>query len=183
MALSEKSIPKYLRNYTVTTTGKEYFDITHVKELGGKVIDSVYEFDEAKKWMFNSVLNRQAGEMRKEVVSITNRNDDVEEQDVFYIHFPVYEFKFTYNKKKYTAFIDGSSGRIIHIDVPISTTFRLTTILTGAAHAVIGVGLFIAGIMVPAITFFGVSAGAGLFGTGMIFLSMNFRKGAQEKQT
>ena len=183
MALSEKNIPKYLRNYTVTTTGKEFFDMTHVKELGGIVIDSVYTFDDAKKRMFNSVLNRQAGEMRKEVVSITNRNDNIEEQDVFYIHFPVYEFKFTYNNKKYKAYIDGSSGRVIHIDVPISTKFRLTTILTGAAHAVIGIGLFVAGIMVPAITFLGVSAGVGIFGTGMLFLAMNFRKGAQEKQT
>jgi len=59
----------------------------------------------------------------------------------------------------------------------------LTTILTGAAHAVIGTGFFIAGIMVPARTFFGVSAGVGLFGTGMIYLGMNFRKGVKEKQT
>ena len=144
---------------------------------------SVYTFDEAKKLMFNSVLNRQAGEMRKEVISITKRNDNIEEQDVFYIHFPVYEYKFSYNNKKYEAFIDGSSGRVIHIDVPISTKFRLTTILTGISHAVIGIGLFIAGISVPAITFFGVTAGLGIFGTGIVFLAMNFRKGAQEKQT
>ena len=31
LAWSEKSVPKYLRNYAVTTTGKEFFDITHVK--------------------------------------------------------------------------------------------------------------------------------------------------------
>jgi hypothetical protein len=183
LALGKMRSPKYLRNYSVTTTGKEFFDITHVKELGGKIVDSVFSFEDAKKRMFNSALNRQTGEMKKEVVSITRRNDNVEEQDVFYIHFPVYEFKFTYNKKNYKAFIDGSSGRVIHIDVPISTKFRLTTILTGTAHAVIGVGLFVAGILVPAITFFGVSAGIGIFGTGMVFLGMNFRKGAQEKQT
>ncbi len=183
LALGEAGIPKYLRNYSVTTTGKEFFDLTHVKELDGRIIDSVYTFDEAKSRMHQGVLNRQAGEMRKEVVQITSRNDNVEEQDVFYIHFPVYEFEFTYNDKKYEAFIDGSSGRVIHIDVPISTKFRLTTILAGAAHAIIGAGLITLGALVPEVIFGGIAAGAGIFGTGIVFIAMNFRKSAQEKQT
>jgi hypothetical protein len=182
LALSDKSIPKYLQNYTVTTTGKEYFDISHVKTLGGQVIDSVYTIDQVKNTMHQFALDRQSGEMRKEVVQITNRTDNVEHKATFYIHFPVWEIKFTYEKKEFDAYIDGSNGRIIQIKVPTSAKFHAVTLGAGAAHAVGGAGLLLAGLGIPAIGFFGITVGLGLLVTGIIFISMNFRKTAQESQ-
>ena len=166
LAFNENRIPKYLRNYRVPTTGKEYFDINHVKSVRGEVVDSAFTFEEAKNKMFQTVLNRQAGEMHKEVVNIIQRNDDVQENGVYYIHFPVYEIKFTYKKKQYEAFVDGSTGRIINIDVPLSTTFRALTIAAGTGHIAIGLGLFISGLSVVSMMFFGVTVGIGLTALG-----------------
>ncbi|MBN2156915.1 MAG: hypothetical protein JW776_12805 [Candidatus Lokiarchaeota archaeon] len=180
--LGLKSTPNYLKNYVVPTTGKEYFDITHVKELGGEIIDSNYSSEEAKRTMRLAVMNRQMSEMRKEVHTITDRDDRVEERDVFYIQFPVYEIDFTYNKKKYQAFIDGSTGRIIHIDVPISRKFKLISLIGGLGQIGVGIGLFVMGILIPSIMILGIAVGIGLVTYGSILLSMNFRKGAQEKQ-
>ncbi|MBD3351390.1 MAG: hypothetical protein GF364_07875 [Candidatus Lokiarchaeota archaeon] len=183
LALHKTKIPKYLRDYNITTTGKEYFDIQHVKELGGDIIDSVFSLNEAKQTMYQGVIQRQNSEIYKEVTQITSRNDNIEERGVYYIHFPVYEFKFTYGKKQYEAFIDGSNGRIIHIDVPISTRFRVITLSVGGAHAAAGTGLLISGLSVPSIAFFGIAAGIGILATGLVFILLNFRRGAREKQT
>ena len=84
-----------------------------------------------KRTLRLAVFNRQMNEMRKKLHSITNREDDLEEGDIFYIQFPVYEIEFHYNKKKYQAYIDGSTGRVIHIDVPISRKFKLFSLIGG----------------------------------------------------
>jgi len=180
--LGLKSVPKHLRNYVVPTTSKEYFDITHVKELGGTIEDSVYSVEDAKRTLRLAVFNRQMNEMRKEVHTITNREDDLEEGDIFYIQFPVYEIEFHYNAKKYQAFIDGSTGRVIHIDVPISRKFKLFSLIAGIGQIVLGVGLGILGLLVPSLIFGGLSAGVGLLVFGSLLLSMSAKKGAQEKQ-
>lgn len=175
--------PKYLRSYVVPTTSKEYFDITHVKELGGIVLDSTYGVEDAKRTLRLSAFNRQLAEMRKEVHTVTRRDDDMEEGDIFYIQFPVYEFDFSYNKKKYHAYIDGSTGRIIHIDVPISRKFKLFSLIAGLGQIGLGVALGILGLVFPDnFIFGGLSAGAGLIVFGSLLLSMSAKKGAQEKQ-
>ncbi len=177
-----KSIPNYLRNYAVPTTSKEYFDITHVRELGGVVVDSVFSVEDAKRTLRLSAFNRQLAEMRKEVHTVTSRDDDMEEGEIFYIQFPVYEIEFHYNKKKYQAFIDGSTGRVIHIDVPISRKFKLFSLIAGIGQIVLGVGLGIVGLLVPSVIFGGIAAGVGLVVFGSLLLSMSAKKGAQEKQ-
>lgn len=130
------------------------------------------------------VLNRQMGEMRKEVIQITDRRDDIEERDIYYIQFPVWEIEFSLPKikKTYQAFIDGSTGRIIHIDVPISRKFKILSLIGGLGQILLGIGLGITGILVPSIMFLGISAGVGLLVYGSILLSVSARKGAQEKQ-
>ena len=181
--LAMKPIPKYIRNYVVPTTGKEYFDITHVNELGATVIDSIYSADQVKRTMRLNVLNRQMLEMKKEVIQVTERHDDMDERDIYYIQFPVYEIEFTYNNKKFQAFIDGSTGRVIHIDVPISRKFKLLSLIGGIGQIILGVGLGILGLTVQSLIFAGASAGIGLIVFGSLLLKLGAKKGAQEKQT
>lgn len=180
-----QTIPKYLQDYIVPTTSKEYFDITHVKALGGKMIDSTYSVDDAKRTLRLAVLNRQMAEMRKEVHTITERNDKIEERDIFYIQFPVWQIEFQVDGspgRKYEAYIDGSTGRVIHIDVPISKKFKILSLTAGLGQIAIGIGLVILGILIPSIIFLGVSAGVGLITYGGLLLSAGAKKGAQEKQ-
>jgi len=56
LAFNENKIPKYLLNYNITTTGKEYFDINHVKSVRGEVVDSAFTFEQAKETL-NDILN------------------------------------------------------------------------------------------------------------------------------
>ncbi len=182
VALPAEKIPKYLLDYVVTTTGKVYFDINHVKKLGGTIIDSQFTMNDAKERMKKSVLDRQSAEMHKEVKQISNRNDDIVEKGVFYIQFPVYEMEFTYNGKPYDALIDGSNGRIIHVKVPVSSEFRAKTLSAMGAFLAVGLVLVVLGALLPSIIVFGIAGGIGLVIISFMFLALNLRKEAAEKQ-
>jgi hypothetical protein len=180
IALNMEKIPNYLQTYEISTTGKEYFDITHVKTLGGSVEDSIFQIEEASQKMHEMVRDRQTREIRKEVHTITDRNDDIQERDMFYIHFPVYQIRFKYGKKDYQALIDGSSGRIIHTAVPLAASYRLKTILTGSGFLIGALILIIMGLHLN-IEFFGIGSGIGLGLIGVMFFLLNVRRGAKEK--
>lgn len=183
MALNVEKLPKYLREYIVTTTGKEYFDINHVKKLGGEIIDSIYTYDEAKEKTHQQVMNRQTAEIRKEVKKITQRNDDIKQKGLYYIHFPLYEYKFNYNGKEHDALIDGSSGRVVHVKVPVSKEFRTKTLLAAAIHWILGAIGLILGLLPAIYSVFGFIAGVGLIIIGFMFLGLNLRGKASERQT
>jgi len=182
MALPEQRIPTYLRDYAVTTTGKEYFDIKHVKKLSGEIIDSALKMVDAKATMRQQVLDRQAREMHKEVKQIQTRNDDIKEKGVYYIHFPMYQISFIYNGKPHDALVDGSSGRIVFVKAPISKEFKAKTTMGGLAFLGIGLALLLMGIFIAAIIVAGISIGACLMVVGFLFFSLNMRKQASEKQ-
>jgi hypothetical protein len=182
LAISSEKIPKYLQSYIVTSTGKEYFDIKHVKNLGGEIIDSIYTFDQIKTMMNNETLNRQTNEFRKEVKAISNRQDTVTQRGLFYIQFPVYEITYVFNNFPYSALIDGSNGRIIHVDMPLSLGFKLKSSLMGLLGIIPGIILLILAFSIDSIKFFGLTGGIGLIIIGIMFFAMNFRKGAEEKQ-
>lgn len=190
IAVPSEKLPAAMRDYVVTTTGKEYFDIQHVKKLGGQIMDSTFNMEQAKGNMRQQVLNRQESEMHKEVTQITGRNDDIKEKGVFYIHFPVYNVEFTYNNKPHTAIIDGSTGRIIYVKVPVSTAFRVKTIGACAAFAavgacfllVLGLSSFLFGTaIVPGYQMLGIVLGICFEVVGCMFFGLNVRKQASEK--
>nr|MDO8115153.1 hypothetical protein [Candidatus Sigynarchaeota archaeon] len=190
MAVPAEKLPQQLRDYVVTTTGKEYFDIQHVKKLGGEIIDSTFNMEQAKGTMRQQVLDRQASEMHKEVTQITGRNDDIQQKGVFYIHFPVYNVEFTYNNKPHTAIIDGSTGRIIHVKVPVSTAFRAKTIGACAGFAAVGACfLVVLGLLpfllvtpvIPGMQMLGIILGICFEVVGCMFFGLNVRKQASEK--
>ncbi|MBN2153016.1 MAG: hypothetical protein JW839_16305 [Candidatus Lokiarchaeota archaeon] len=184
MALPEQRLPSYLRDYAVTTTGKEYFDIKHVKKLSGEIIDSAMKMNEAKASMHQQVLDRQTREMHKEVKQIQSRTDDVQEKGVYYIHFPVYQIGFVYNGKPHDALIDGSSGRIVHVKVPISTEFKMKATVGGLASIGAGLALILLGLLIPGmpIVVAGVAIGACAIIVGMLVFSLILRKQVSEKQ-
>lgn len=181
LAISPDKIPKYLQNYIVSSTGKEYFDIKHVRNLNGEIIDSIYNFNEIKVRMQSEVLNRQSSEMHKEVKSISNRQDNITERGLFYIHFPVYEITYFFNNYPYNAMIDASNGRIIHVDTPLTVGFKLKSSVMGLAGIIPGIILLILS-SIPSIKFFGITGGIGAIIIGIMFFAQNFRKGAEEKQ-
>jgi len=182
MAMDTLKFPKYLRDYIVTTTGKVYFDIQHVKKLGGSILDSIYQMDEAKANLRQQVLDSQSAEMHKEIVQITNRTDNIQEKGVFYIHFPLYEIKFEYRGKIHDALVDGSNGRIIHVKVPVSLEFRAKTITAMGAFGSVGVLLIILGAISTIGQVFGIGAGVGLIVVALMLLALNLRSKVSEKQ-
>jgi hypothetical protein len=182
MALPEQRIPTYLRDYAVTTTGKEYFDIKHVKNLSGEIIDSALKMNEAKTSMNQQVLDRQAREMHKEVKQIQSRNDNIQEKGVYYIHFPIYQIGFIYNGKPHDALVDGSNGRIVYVKVPISKEFRAKTMTGGLAFLGVGLALLLIALLAQIIIVAGISIGACLIIVAILFFGLNMRKQASEKQ-
>jgi len=182
MAVDMQKLPKYLREYNVTTTGKVYFDIQHVKKLGGKIVDSVYKFDEVKARLYQQVIDSQTAEMHKEVKQITSRRDDVNEKGLYYIHFPLYEIQFEYRGKIHDALIDGSNGRIVHVKVPVSAEFRVKTLTSMSLFGIIGVLFVVFGLAQSLPMLFGIITGAGLIVVAILFLALNVRSKVSEKQ-
>ncbi|MHA1793798.1 MAG: hypothetical protein ACTSVI_14235 [Promethearchaeota archaeon] len=182
LALNLEKIPKYLRTYIVSTTGKEYFDINHCKKLGGDIIDSIYTLDQVRNMVQKEAFDRQTAEMHKEVKKITSRNDDIKLRGLFYIHFPVYEVEFTYKGKPHNALIDGSNGRIIHVKVPVSVEFRLKTLLSGFAFVGTSILMFLLGALLNLAPFFNIGSGIFIFIIGLMFFGLNLRKKASERQ-
>ena len=125
-------------------------------------------------------MNRQTAEMRKEVKKITQRSDNIQQRGLFYIHFPLYKILFNYNGKEHDALIDGSSGRIVHVKVPVSKEFRAKTLMAAGLHWASGALLLGLGILW--LWVFGLVSGIGLFVVGFMFLGLNLRGKASEKQ-
>lgn len=169
-----------LRGYIVTVTGKEYFDIKHVKAVNGEIIDSTLSYDEVRSRMRQNVALSQEKEIRKEVKIIQSRNDNIKEGALYYIHLPVYEIQYSYKRKKYKALIDGSNGRIIHVETPITRGFRAKTLSLGAAHAAVGTLLIL--FFYKTIPFLSIAGGLTLIALGSIFFAINLRRKAEEKQ-
>lgn len=170
---------EYLRDYIVTVTGKEYFDIKHVKAVNGEIIDSTLSYDEVRSRMRQNVALSQEKEIRKEVKVIQSRNDNIKEEALYYIHLPVYEFEYTYKRKKYRALIDGSNGRIIHVETPLTGSFRAKTITLGTIH--IAVGILLPLFFYKTVPFL-ILGGLALIALGIMFFAINLRRKAKEKQ-
>ncbi|OLS12541.1 MAG: hypothetical protein RBG13Loki_3852 [Promethearchaeota archaeon CR_4] len=182
MAVDVQNLPIYLRDYVVTTTGKVYFDIQHVKKLGGVILDSIYKLEEAKTNLRQQVMGSQTAEMHKEVVQITRRTDDIQEKGVYYIHFPLYEIKFEYRGKLHDALVDGSNGRIVYVKVPVSVEFRAKSIAAIGGFGGIGALLIILGTLSVIGIIFGIGGGVGLIIIALMILGLNLRSKASEKQ-
>ncbi|WXG42311.1 MAG: hypothetical protein WED07_16355 [Candidatus Freyarchaeum deiterrae] len=169
-----------LKNYIVTVSGKEYFDIKHVKDVNGEIIDSELSYDEVKNRLNQNVLGSQEREIRKEVKIIESRNDNIKEEALYYIHLPIYEIQYTYKRKDYKALIDGSNGRIINAQTPITRSFRAETLTLGAAHVAAGALLIL--LFYKTIPFLSIAGGLGIIALGILFFAVNFRRKAEEKQ-
>ncbi|MEM2135101.1 MAG: hypothetical protein QXG44_09655 [Candidatus Jordarchaeaceae archaeon] len=180
MGLNPDKKQEPLRDYIVTTTGKDYFDIKHVRDVNGEIIDSAFDYEEVRNRMRQKVLDLQEKEIRKEVKIIQSRNDDIREKALFYIHFPVYEVAYTYKGKGHKALIDGSNGRIIHVETPITRSFRLTTITLGTIH--LAAGIIIPLLLYNTLPFLSLATSLGLIIIGILFFIVNLRGKAAEKQ-
>ncbi len=181
-AIDVQKLPKFLRDYEVTTTGKVYFDIQHVKKLGGKIIDSIYQFDEAKANLKKQVEDSLSAEVHKEVKQITNQRNDIKEKGVYYIHYPLYEIGFEYRGKPHDALIDGSNGRVVHVKVPVSAEFRAKSLTAMGVFGAVGAVLLILGLLKTIGMVLGIAAGAGLIVVAILFLAMNLRSKVSESQ-
>nr|MDO8081364.1 hypothetical protein [Candidatus Freyarchaeota archaeon] len=180
IGISLQKDQEYLRDYIVTVSGKEYFDIKHVKDVNGEIIDSTLSYDEVRNRMNQHVLNSQEKEIRKEVIIMHSRKDNIKEEALYYIHLPIYEIQYTYKRKNHKALIDGSNGRIIHVETPITRGFRAKTISLGAIH--VAVGIILPLLFYKTLPFLSIGVGVGLIALGILFFAINLRRRAAEKQ-
>jgi predicted RNA-binding Zn-ribbon protein involved in translation (DUF1610 family) len=173
---------KSLSDYVVTVSGKEYFDIKHVKDVNGEIIDTELSYNEVRNGMNQKVLDSQEREIRKEVKIIKSRKDKIKVEALYYIHLPIYEIQYTYKRKGYKALIDGSNGRIINAQTPIIRGFPAKTITLGAAHMAAGAILIL--FFYETLPFFSIVGGLGIIALGILFFAfaVNLRRRAEEKQ-
>jgi hypothetical protein len=59
------------------------------------------------------------------VDEITSFSSDITFSDMELVHVPIYFLKYRYREKEYNAYIDGSDGEIIHVELPSDTTSLL----------------------------------------------------------
>ena len=150
-------IPVELLNYPFPTRSRKYFSEAYAKGSGGQIHNGILSQAAAEE-KAKADTARILGELiSRELVKVENREDKVELLSLFYLHVPIWRLQYKYRASAYRAFVDASTGRIIHATYPISIEHR-------TLHGSIAIAHIIAGVIIAGLLFNvnGVAALGGL---------------------
>ena len=136
--IATKEAPKALKNYEIPLRRKEIFGMQVARQHNGIILDSIISENQAETIAHKRALDMQTTHIRKEVEKIKTRDDKISLKEIFYVHVPVYVFKYKYGLRKYNAWVDASMGHIILAEYPRSLPFRTFSLLLGLIFLGIG---------------------------------------------
>lgn len=138
--IATQQVPKALKNYEIPLRRKELFDMQVAKQHNGIILDSILSESQAETIAHKRALDMQTVHIRKEVEEIKTRDDKISTKGIFYVHVPVYVFKYKYGFRKYNAWVDASTGHVIQAEYPRSLPFRTLSLLLGLVFLGVGGG-------------------------------------------
>ena len=143
------AIPVKLLNYEFPTRGRKYFSEAYTKEYGGRVHNGSLTqkmVEERAHLDATLILGELVG---REIFQVNSRQDKIDLLSMLYLHIPIWRILYKYRSKKYDAFVDASTGRIINATYPVSIEYRTLAGTLAVAHAVAG---FVAGGLLSTIS-------------------------------
>ena len=117
LVLGRKATEFPTRDYRVPAEGKIPFDFTKV-EPQAKFLNGEIDSDEAVMRAKNEVEQNQRFLLKQEVDQVTQFNTSFTINKPTYLHAPLWFIQYEYKGTSYNAMIDGSTGEIIHADIP-----------------------------------------------------------------
>jgi hypothetical protein len=172
---ASSQIPVEILGYQFPTRSKKYFSGFYAKEYGGEIYNGELDQAMVEERAKRDILNHMSEHLRREVFEVTSRSDEVSISSIYYLHAPIWHIQYKFNKKGYEAFVDASTGRVVHATYPISIAYRAINGTLAAAH-------FIAALLIGLSVFTftplpGVTLLAGLGGAGAVFLFRSLQFG------
>lgn len=169
-------IPIEVVDYQFPTRSKRYFSESYAQEYGGEIHNGELTRDMIEERAKRDALNYMTAHLRKEIFEVTSRTDDISVSSVYYLHAPIWSIRYRFNKKNYGAFVDASTGRVVHATYPISIEYRAINGTLAAAHLTVALatGLFVSSFA----PFAGLALLAGIGGAGVVFLFRSLQFGA-----
>lgn len=181
--------PKPLKHYIIPTKRKEYFNQDKILDVQGTAMSVQVGQDKAVDIAKKTMQETIRQEALKEVDSINRLDQKIEIPAVFLINVPIWHIKYSYGLRTYNAFVDGASGRVVHLTFPRKMAFRAMTMFGGLLHLGVGggigllltyLGLTLFGGIFP--TVFGIVFGLGMLAYSLIFFrtALSLRAGMEE---
>ncbi len=127
-------VPSQLLSYEFPTRAKKYFGQSYAREYGGKVLNGHVSQTDAETRAKSDALSSMTGLILREVYETTSRDDRVEISSSYYLHVPVWDITYKFGRKDYRAFVDASTGRVVHATYPISLEYRFQMGAASAGH-------------------------------------------------
>lgn len=161
------NIPSQLLSYSFPTKSRKYFSEVYAKEHGGRVHNGLLTQAAVEERARVDATDLLAGLVSREIFQVTERKDELRVEGVYYLHVPIWRLQYKYRGKPFLAYVDASTGRVVHATYPVSLEHRASYGVFALAH--VGAGLVAAVILGrlnpllavgPAIGFF---VGAGIF--------------------
>ena len=169
-------MPSPLARYIIPTKRKEFFSKDLVLEVGASIEQADIERESAIHSAQEEMKHYIHMETIREVDKISKMNANLETPSVFLIHVPIWEIKYRYRIRSYTAHVDGASGRVISMNFPRKMAFRAMTLFGGLLHLGIGGGIGLVLVYLGLLssdqlfpTLFGI-----VFGLGMLAISIQY---------
>ncbi|MHA1289962.1 MAG: hypothetical protein ACTSPB_21480, partial [Candidatus Thorarchaeota archaeon] len=130
-------MPKILRTYHIPIARKQFHDWEYIIDRKGKSVDVGISPKQAEEIARNEIEERFKREAKWEVSQFSFWEYADELTGLFLIHIPIWTIRYQYGRRKYTAIVDGASGRIISMDFPRMLKHRTEVFGISVVHGVI----------------------------------------------
>ena len=142
-------VPAQLQRLEFPTRAKKYFGQSYAKEYSGRVLNGRISQVEAEKRARSDAVTATTPLIMREIRKINARNDIGEVSSSYYLHVPVWDISYRVGGKDYRAFVDASTGRVLHATYPVSLEYRLGVGGAGVGHIGVAVVLALASVISP----------------------------------
>lgn len=168
-------IPKQVLNYEFPAKGRKYFSEAYTKEHGGKIHNGVLTQPMVEEIAKTDAAKTIGTLISKEVFQVTSRQDNINILSMFYLHVPLWSINYKHGGKNFQAYVDASTGRVVHATYPISIKHRTFTGTLALAHGAVGLVLFL--LLGEAFPLVGLGALGGFVACAVVFAFRAFRLG------
>ncbi len=131
------TMPKILQTYHIPIARKQFHDWEYIIDRKGKSIAVEISTEQAKDRARKQVEERFKREAKWEVNKFSVWEYEDELTGFFLLHIPIWTIRYQYGRRKYTAIVDGASGRVISMNFPRMLKHRTEVFAISLFHGVI----------------------------------------------
>ena len=137
-----------IRDEKIPVGSKEAFDINAVKREAGVIYDTEIGYDDAYGFALGQVKSRHQQLIYREIVQIDGMNQDIDLQEVSYLHVPFYRVTYSYGNWTGEALVDAARGKVLRAEYPISKGHRVW----GFGAIILALAMITGGILLAFLT-------------------------------